>query len=164
MTHAQLVLRAERWQRNTQKCGVVLVECASMTRETPDSIGFKGMISHLIECKISRSDFFADAQKLCRKCPERGMGRFRWYMTKPGFVSVGVLPKNWGLLEVYASKVRVVKAAKPQPNYDKDGERRLLLSELRLVQILMEGGELHPSKRGRRLMESLTPGRCDAEE
>jgi hypothetical protein len=75
MTHAELVVRAIRWLRNQKGCSFVLSEqFAAGVAEQPDAIGWKyGDQSHLIECKISRSDFFADAAKPFRRNGAKGI-------------------------------------------------------------------------------------------
>lgn len=111
LTHADLVPRAIRWLKGTVRCGFVLYEVVSVSREVPDAIGWKTFESYLVECKASRADFLKDKDKIFRKRPEYGMGDYRYYMTPPGLLAVDELPKNWGLLEVYPKQVRVVKHA-----------------------------------------------------
>lgn len=111
VTHAELVARAERWLRNTKKCGVVFAERRGGTgHEIPDAIGWRvGVWSILVECKASRADFLRDAKKLFRRNPEMGMGQFRFYMTPPGLVLTSdELPKGWGLVEVHDRTVKVI--------------------------------------------------------
>ena len=70
MTHNQLVRLAEEWLRKRYRCGIVLSEQSCASGETPDVIGWKGSSrSVLVECKISRVDFFADREKTFRKQP-----------------------------------------------------------------------------------------------
>ena len=64
MKHAQLVARAADWLRYRYGCGIVLSEQYCATGEVPDVIGWKASCqSVLVECKISRADFLADAQQ-----------------------------------------------------------------------------------------------------
>ena len=106
MTHAELVERAVRWLRNTQRCGLVLSEFVSSSPEIPDAIGWKSHpMSILVECKTSVSDFYADKKKPGRIAETRGagIGRLRYYMTPPGLLSVGMIERQrpgWGLVEV----------------------------------------------------------------
>ncbi len=120
MTHDEIVERAVRWLRNTKRCGVVLSELASSSSETPDAIGWVngGRWSYLVECKTSRSDFYADKHK-----PGRvgfritmGMGRERYYMAPDGILSAELVQKHrpaWGLLEIKGRRVRVSLKAIP---------------------------------------------------
>jgi len=105
MTHAQLVDLAERWLWR-QGCGVVLREFSSLgCPEIPDAIGWRTDTSILIECKVSRSDFHADARKPFRVNPEAGLGDWRFYLTPPGLLTAADLPEGWGLLEARGSRV-----------------------------------------------------------
>jgi hypothetical protein len=120
LTHAELVARAERWLRNTKKCGVVLTEFSSSCSEIPDAIGWQtgGRFSYLVECKTSVSDFYADKKKPGRspKNAHRGIGRFRYYMAPPGVLTADLVKQHrpkWGLLEVQARTVRVRLKAEP---------------------------------------------------
>jgi len=110
MDHKELVQRANKWLKNTKKCGVILIEWYGGPRETPDAIGWvKGKNSILIECKTTLNDFKADSKKYFRKRSGYGMGRERYYMTPPNLIELEDLPKGWGLLEVYEKKVSVKK-------------------------------------------------------
>jgi hypothetical protein len=140
MTHAELVQRAARWLAKTKRCAVVATEIAtsSATGESPDAIGWWGGWSHLVECKASRSDFLADKRKPFRIDPAQGLGDYRWYMAPPGLISPEELPAGWGLLEVHANQVRMVRkschpgceGAPPFEGNNRE-ERRILLSIIR---------------------------------
>ena len=114
-THAALVLRAARWLKNNQRCGVVLVEPQSFQAEIPDAIGWVRQSSFLIECKATRADFLSDAKKTFRRRPERGMGEFRYYMTPVGLIDKSELPDRWGLIEVHGRRSRVIVRAEARP-------------------------------------------------
>ena len=63
------------------RCGIILSEQYCASGEVPDVIGWKGSCqSVLVECKVSRSDFLADANKPFRLKPEEGLGSRRFYM------------------------------------------------------------------------------------
>lgn len=100
MTHRELVESAYRWVMG-KSCGFAFKELKSFTEECADVIGF-GAWNHsiLIECKVSRSDFFADRKKPFRACPEKGVGRFRFYCCPKGLLRVEDLPPKWGLIYV----------------------------------------------------------------
>lgn len=120
MTHSDLVRRAARWLRNSQRCGVVLTEFSSASREVPDAIGWGGgwRFSYLVECKTSIGDFYADKKKPGR-CGTRayaGIGRFRYYLTPPGLLSAELIRKHrprWGLIEAKPKTIRTVLEAEP---------------------------------------------------
>lgn len=60
MTHSTLVSRAKKWLQ--QKHSIVVTEMGT-SGEEPDAIGFRMGFSTLIECKTSRSDYYADRRK-----------------------------------------------------------------------------------------------------
>ncbi len=101
-THKELVNAAYRWVLGSASCGVAIRELytACSNGERPDVIGFGTRGSVLIECKMSRADFFADKKKRFRIYPELGMGRFRFYCCPTGLLKPEDLPENWGLLYV----------------------------------------------------------------
>jgi hypothetical protein len=83
LTHEQLRKRAIQWLTNTRHCGVVLSEISCLCSERPDAIGWQHHASYLIECKVSKSDFRAQKDKIHVRA-ERGVGMFRYYMCPPG--------------------------------------------------------------------------------
>src|SRR5579862_3578634 len=109
MTHAQLIRLAEHWLRRCYRCGIVLSEQSCASGETPDLIGWRGSCrSVLIECKISRADFFADREKPFRKQPETGMGCERFYLLPHALIELQELPPGWGLLECKGREIFIV--------------------------------------------------------
>ena len=170
MTHADLVARAERWLRNTRRCGVVLTEASGTGSEIPDAIGWTlgyCPMSTLVECKVSRADFRADQAKTFRdqRFGELAMGRFRYYMVPAGLIKPHEVPPRWGLLEVRAASVRQTVKAK-RWDLDQPGatlglryEMAVLLSELRKIQIVQGGGELKWNSRSARKINALVLGR-----
>jgi hypothetical protein len=115
MTHAELVQVAARWLRNTKGCGVVLTEHHGGTIEIPDAIGFKKWHSIQVECKVSVSDFKADAKKEGRRF-DRTTGEYRqaaerWYLTPAGLITPSRAELvDWGLLSYDGNRVRVVES------------------------------------------------------
>jgi len=125
MTHDQLVQRAKRWLRGTGGCRIVVTEfVAGEVGEIPDAMGWghRGQ-SILIECKTSRSDFFADKNKTFRRVPENGMGMRRYYMFPSGLVEKTEVDERWGMLSVGAKKVTRVREA-PWTDLGSFGQRR----------------------------------------
>lgn len=113
MTHAELVQRAVTWLRGTMGCGVVFAEHTA-GREHPDAIGWKWATwSIVVECKVSRADFFADRRKPSRASYEDRPGCWCYYLTPEGLIRPDELPPGWGLLHAHARRVTVV--AKPLP-------------------------------------------------
>jgi hypothetical protein len=140
--HVQLVARAAEWLRSKYGCGIVLSEQYCVTGEVPDVIGWKASCqSVLVECKVSRADFLADAQKPFRLTPEEGLGSRRLYMAPTGTIAPDELPKHWGLLECTGREVElIVKPGKPdlRTHFGLMKEMNLLLASLRRVEVRIE--------------------------
>lgn len=98
MTHTELVEIAYKWAM--KRCGFVFKELVTINQEQPDMIGFVQDYTFLIECKVSRADFFADSKKPFRKYRETGMGDFRFFCCPKGLIKIEELPRWWGLVEV----------------------------------------------------------------
>ncbi len=142
MTHAQLVKLAEAWLRRSYRCGVILSEQACASGEVPDVIGWKGQCrSVVIECKVSRADFLADAKKPWRLHPEEAVGCERLYLAPRGMIAPSELPAGWGLLECHGRKLALVVRPRRQSLRTEAGfrnEMNLLLASLRRVEVRIE--------------------------
>lgn len=142
MTHQQLVRLAEQWLRKCYRCGIVLSEQSCASGETPDVIGWKGSCrSVVIECKISRADFFADQQKPFRQQTETGMGCERFYLVPRGLIQHQELPRGWGLLECSGRVISMAVKPRRQSQRTEIGlkcEMNLLLASLRRVEVRIE--------------------------
>jgi hypothetical protein len=140
--HAQLVERAVEWLRHTYRCGIILSEQSCAGGEVPDVIGWKGFCqSVLVECKVSRGDFLADANKPFRLKPEEGLGSRRFYMAPAGLIGREELPRHWGLLECKGRQVQMSVKAGKQDLRSPLGikkEMNLLLASLRRVEVRIE--------------------------
>lgn len=140
--HSQLVDRAVEWLRHRYRCGIILSEQYCATGEIPDAIGWKGFCrSVVIECKVSRTDFLADAGKQFRLKPEEGLGCERIYMAPAGLISEDELPHGWGLLECTRNETRLVAKPKRINQRTQIGmmkEMNLLLASLRRVEVRIE--------------------------
>lgn len=112
MTHTDLVNIAYKWVLANASCGCAFREFRSLAdnMEFPDVIGFgSGCHSVLVECKVSRADFFADRNKHFRQTPELGMGSNRYYCCPAGLIGKEECPEGWGLLWVnYKGQARAV--------------------------------------------------------
>ena len=141
MTHFRLVDEAVRWLRSKYRCGIVLSEQSCASGETPDAIGWKGRDhSVVIECKISRSDFHADAQKSWRIDPDSALGCERFYLAPAEMISMEELPPGWGLLELRGRDISVVRKSKKNLRTAEGfaNEMNLLLASLRRVEVRIE--------------------------
>lgn len=111
-THRQLCDLAVNWlkrpaSRSGPGCQVAFSESrGDWTGETPDAIGFRAAVHNeaavVVEVKVSRSDFLADARKPHRVDPAIGMGTYRYFMAPQGLIVPSELPSKWGLIEVGA--------------------------------------------------------------
>ncbi|HVP43595.1 MAG TPA: hypothetical protein VMS96_09180 [Terriglobales bacterium] len=142
MTHAQLVKLAESWLRRSYRCGVILSEQACSSGEVADVIGWKGRCrSVVVECKASRADFLADAQKPWRKDPDLALGCERIYLAPAGLIAPAELPAGWGLLECRGRKLQFVVKPRRASLRTPQGmmhEMNLLLASLRRVEVRIE--------------------------
>jgi hypothetical protein len=130
LTHSDLVKVAASWLK--RKCSVVLTELVT-TGETADAIGWQGTNSTVIECKVSRSDFAADRNKVFRRESWMGVGMKRYYLTPKGLLSPSEIPEQWGLLEVWDCGVCVVRESERFKEVNGRHEIGMLLSALRRV-------------------------------
>lgn len=140
MTHAALVDRGAAWLRGTHGCVVVLTEHTGVGTEQPDVIGWDRVGNTiLVECKRSRSDFYADAQK-----PWRDRRRFphphgqrRWFLLdRAAFPTMPQkVPDGWGVAYVTGRRVLVARPAIVDPAWTREHDLGFLLSELRRFQV-----------------------------
>lgn len=141
MTHSQLVEAAVSWLRSQYRCGIVLSEQSCASGETPDVIGWKGKNhSVVVECKISRADFFVDGSKVWRIRPESALGCERFYLAPAQMISGHELPAGWGLLEISGRTIRVARKSKKNLRGAEGlaNEMNLLLASLRRVEVRIE--------------------------
>ena len=132
--HRELCLLAAQWLRRSKltspSCPYVAVELVTANPETPDVFGWNYWATVLIEVKVSRSDFLADAKKSFRQQPEEGIGAFRYYCSPEGLITETDLPEKWGLLWEKNGIITVVKDAERQQQ-NAQGEITILASIMR---------------------------------
>lgn len=112
MTHADLCDLARKWllrqnSKGGHGCHTALTECRSgWGGEMPDAIGYRAATSVtdtvVVEVKVSRADFLADAKKPHRAAG-RGMGVYRYFMCPAELIQPEEVPERWGLLWVSTS-------------------------------------------------------------
>ncbi len=143
LTHAELVQRGAMWLRNRRNCRVVLAEQTTGRGEIADVIGWKfGNCSFLLECKVSRADFYADRCKPFRVDPVLGMGAYRFFLAPAGVLTVEDVTGDWGLLEARGRSIFVLKEAQPQPAHNHAEEVALAVQALAQAE-LRASGPLH---------------------
>ena len=114
MNHEELVQSAARWLVSAKQCDPVFCEKgSSKSNEMPDVIGWTSGGSILVECKVSRNDFFVDLRKSFRTDPDKGMGKFRYYCFTPSlYAEISILHAltGWGITVIGDDmKVRQVR-------------------------------------------------------
>ena len=117
ITHRELCILSAKWLKQPGKnwtCPYVALEVVTASEETPDVFGWNYWSTVLIEVKVSRSDFLADAKKPFRQNPEDGLGAFRYYCSPEGLIKLNDIPGNWGLLWLRSGKIEVIKRAERQ--------------------------------------------------
>lgn len=121
--HAKLVTLAARWLKKNG-FGVVATELTfAGGGEQPDAIGFRHNVSAIVEAKVSRADYLADAKKPWRSGAP-SLGVYRFYLCPQGLVLPEELPPRWGLL--YEVAGRVVDVVRPSGNlWTEYGDDRL---------------------------------------
>lgn len=109
MTHSELVNIAYNFMLKKFSVGIAYKEIKTISAECADVIGF-GSHQHsvLFEIKVSRSDFLADKKKPFRINPEKGIGRYRFYVCPSGMINISDLPHGWGLIWIIDNKLEVV--------------------------------------------------------
>jgi hypothetical protein len=132
--HRELCRLAGKWLRKPKfgscYCPYVAVELVTASQEIPDVFGWNYWATVLIEVKVSRSDFLADAKKSFRQQPEEGVGAFRYYCSPEGLITEVDLPDKWGLLWEKDGVITVVKDAERQQQ-NAQGEITILASIMR---------------------------------
>ncbi|WP_226034357.1 hypothetical protein [Aquitalea palustris] len=112
--HDNLTRLAAKWLKK-QGFPVIATEITAIgSREQPDVIGFRSACSAIIEAKVSRSDFLADAKKPERRADGAGLGIYRFYLCPPGLIRADELPPRWGLL--YAQEKSIEEVVRPPGN------------------------------------------------
>lgn len=98
MTHSELVLYSKKWVLKKTSCSIAFSEIKCLNAEIADVVGFaSGEYSVLIECKVSRGDFFKDRLKTFRSS-NKGVGKFRFFSCPHGLIKLNEVPENWGLV------------------------------------------------------------------
>ncbi len=109
MTHDDLTAIALKWLKRPESgkgpgCQLAMAEVGGLFGgERCDAYGYRwgwegGSV--VVEAKVSRSDFLADAKKPHRNGEVLGMGDYRYYICPEGLISIDDLPNGWGLLWV----------------------------------------------------------------
>lgn len=151
VTHQHLVEAGARWAVASMGACVVVTEQRGSWRssgESPDVLAWRADgDSVLVEVKVSRADFLADAGKPWRKRGGVALGRQRWYLVPEGMVQEHELPPGWGLLE-YRGEAPASRRvgwkfharAFPPDEVDSRGETMALIQACRRLGVKSTGG------------------------
>ena len=131
-THDDLAILAVKWlklprSRGGPGCQVAFSEARNGVKagEIPDAIGYRAGVwdegTTLVEVKVSRADFLADAKKPHRLDPALGIGRYRYYLAPEGLIKPEELPERWGLIEATAKGRLRVAAGRVKENHCQPG-------------------------------------------
>lgn len=116
-------------------CTIALAETGNcVSGEIPDAIGWHPRhgthaFSVVVEVKVSRSDFLADAKKPHRKDGATGMGNYRYFLAPQGVIQLEEVPKGWGLIEVNPRGHFKVRAGHVQLRYQDEDVWRWACNE-----------------------------------
>lgn len=113
-THDDLVELGAGWLKR-QGFPVIASEIsAAGCREQADLVAFRSTCSVVIEVKVSRADFKADAKKPERHVDGAGLGVYRFYLCPAGLILQEDLPPRWGLL--HAQNGTISDIVRPRGN------------------------------------------------
>lgn len=108
-SHGDLVRLGSRWVKR-QGFPVIATEIAAVgSREQPDIIGFRSTASVVVEVKVSRADFLADARKPERAPGGMGLGLYRFYLCPEGVLQAEDMPPRWGLRHARGRSIVEIK-------------------------------------------------------
>jgi len=118
--HKHLVSQGAKWLKQRGFSVVATEITAAGSREQPDVVGFRAACSVIIEVKVSRADFLADAKKQSRTIHSAGLGNYRFYLCPDGLIHPSELPSKWGLL--YACGTKIIDQVSPAGNMWPSGD------------------------------------------
>ena len=112
MTHDELIIRGVKWLKNNQistmRFPIILYEYRCYANSTPDVIGLNHEKTVVIECKVSRSDYFTDQRKGHRRYYSQ-LGNLRYYLCPAGLLKIDEVNNGWGLLYCHPHKITIEK-------------------------------------------------------
>ncbi|MDD5511956.1 MAG: hypothetical protein PHI12_14305 [Dehalococcoidales bacterium] len=112
MTHDELVIRGCNWFKNNHisrlKFPIILTEYRSYADSRPDVLGMNHSHTAVIECKVARSDYFADLKKGHRQWLTQ-IGNRRFYLCPVGLLKADEITNGWGLLYCHPHKITIEK-------------------------------------------------------
>ena len=133
LTHTDLChLTAQKF------CKAVAIYEVRAQKENPDVITwYTSGLSIVFEIKMSRSDFLADAKKLCRnvdaslKC-----GNFHAYVCYGDFIKKEEIPDDWGLFYYINGKFKEIKPIHNLPTQQHQNKNWQIENSILIKQII----------------------------
>lgn len=155
MTHDELVRRGVNWLKNNQVAGmrfpIILPEYKCYANSIPDVIGLNHERTAVIECKISRTDYFADQRKRHRHYL-RQLGNLRYYLCPVGLLKPNEIDSGWGLLYCHAHKITIEKQSDVFPKEQtRTEEYQVMYSIIRRLTYLDSHDKMLSLLRGKKL-------------
>lgn len=99
--HKLVADKATRFLMRGHNCALGAIEfTGGWHSEHVDGFCIRHGFFFVVESKVSRADFLADAKKSFRKNPEEGVGNYRYYACPEGLIKPEELPPKWGLIYV----------------------------------------------------------------
>ena len=118
MTHDELIKRGVNWLKNNQvstmRFPIILPEYKCYANSIPDVIGMNHNKTAVIECKVSRHDYFADQRKGHRHYRFQ-LGNLRYYLCPVGLLNPDEINNGWGLLYCHEHKITIEKQSEEFP-------------------------------------------------
>jgi len=115
LTHDEIAVIGARKLKNMGYIAALANFAGTAGGEQPDTLGVKSCgETFLLEVKVSRADFLADAKKPWRGPDRRAIGHYRAYLTPKGLLKPSEIPYGWQLGEVHGKTKPVIKVLKGQ--------------------------------------------------
>lgn len=134
ITHRELCEKAAKWLvtvRNwNYRCQYAVVEMKCSGREITDVFGLRDSKPVLLEIKVSRQDFLADAKKPHRTNSD-GMGATRYYVCPKEIITKDMISNGWGLIYYSDSGFEVIKESEYFHKRDHACELLFMMSIIR---------------------------------
>lgn len=109
-THAEVQDAVASYFMTAGRMRIVCKEMRSKLKEVPDIYGIDRLGTYMVEVKVTRKDFLADAKKTFRLRPKEGVGKWRYYACPAGVILESDLPPKWGLIYLHPDgKIEIVR-------------------------------------------------------
>jgi hypothetical protein len=100
---------------------IILPEYRCYADSIPDVVGMNHHLTAVIECKVSRADYFADSKKSHRNSFIQ-LGNYRYFLVPIGLITPDDVNEGWGLLYCHEHKITIEKEPKYYPPSETRGQ------------------------------------------